>query len=395
MIDLSGDLLRLSDAESGYYKMSIWNRVLVGLIIVTSGVFLVLAVKTLAAHRNWQLAVQSYDKPLEAAEKSIQRITDGDSTATPPVPSIRNLEVKLHGLMTGRGKIWRGCTLRKDKLNPATLEFVVEVPFPDPHQIQDKMVLYLFEDREPGFFIGEYKVTGLAEKSVSLAPTVVPPTQKLLDGVRARIQGTQVTWSMYETVPGDRHDVFRGYDQNQLSLLMPGVPPQVLQEYLRDGSNTQPGDPPDRVINGKYERQLRAYGTYFQETNRQIASLRDQIAAAKTDSAIAKKLQADAEKEVASRDDLIAKTLKPELAEVQAERDLITAHRDALLAKLDGKKDADGKIIEKGVNQQIEEALAENKRLLAEWTQLQLDAAKRLEQLIERDLAAAASLPGE
>lgn len=375
--------------------MSIWNRVLVGLIMLTSLVFLYLATKTLAAHRNWQLAVQSYDKPLENAEKESTRIIEGDSTATPPVPSISQLEVKLHGLMTGRGKVWRGCTLRKDKLNPATLEFVVEVPFPDPHQIQDKMVLYLFEDREPGFFIGEYKVTGLADKSVSLAPTVLPPTKKLLDAQRAKIQGTQVTWSLYETVPTDRHDVFRGYDQAQLSQLMPGVPPQTLQEYLRDGSNAQPGDPPDRVINGKYERQLRDYVVYYHELNRQIASLRDQIAAAKTDEAIAKKLQADAEQQVASRTEVIEKMLKPELAEVQTELDVITAHRDALLARLEGKKDADGKLVEKGVSQQVEEALAENKRLLAEWMQLQVAAAERLEKLIERDTAAAGSYTGE
>jgi hypothetical protein len=250
------------------------------------------------------------------------------------------------------------------------------------------MVLYLFEDREPGFFIGEYKVTGLADKSVSLAPTTLPPTKKLLDDLRARIQGTQVTWSLYETVPTDRHDVFRGYDQNQLSQLMPGVPPQVLQEYLRDGSNAQPGDPQDRVVNGKYERQLRDYVTYYHETYRQIASVRDQIAAAKTDEAIAKKLQADAEKEVASRVELIEKTLKPELAEVEGEGELITAHRDALQARLEGKKDADGKVTEKGLDQQVDEALAENKRLLAEWTRLQFDAAKRLEELIERDTAA-------
>lgn len=372
--------------------MSIWSRVLVGLIMLTSLVFLYLATKTLAAHRNWQLAVQSYDKPLEKAENDITRLTEGDKTATPPVPSISDLEVKLHGLMTGRGKIWRGCTLRKDKFNPATLEFVMDVPFPDPHQIQDKMVLYLFEEREPGFFIGEYKVTGLAEKSVSLAPTVLPPTKKMLDAQRARIQGTQVTWSLYETLPTDRHDVFRGYDQAQLSQMMPGVPPEVLQEYLRDGTDAPPGD---RVIKGKYERQLRDYVVYYHELNRQIAMLRDQIAAAKTDEAIAKKLQADAEKEVASQTDLIEKTLKPELAEAQAERDVITAHRDALLAKLEGKKDADGNLIEKGVNQQVEEALEENKRLLAEWMRLQIDAARRLEELIERDTAAPASYTGE
>ncbi|MGH7138825.1 MAG: hypothetical protein ACREHD_24015, partial [Pirellulales bacterium] len=241
----------------------------------------------------------------------------------------------------------------------------------------------------PANFMGEYKVTGLADKSVSLAPTTLPPNKKLFDQQIARIRDTKSLWAIDETLPTDRHDVFRGYDQAQLSQMMPGVPPEVLQEYLRDGSDAQPNDPPERVFNGKYERLLRDYVVYYHELNRELASLRDQIAAAKTDEAIAKKLQADAEKEVASRVELIDKTLKPELAEVQAERDLITAHRDALRAKLEGKQDENGNVIEKGVQQQIEETLAENKRLLSEWTSLQLAAAKRLNELIERDTAAA------
>jgi hypothetical protein len=176
---------------------------------------------------------------------------------------------------------------------------------------------------------------------------------------------------------------------------MPGVPPDVLQEYLRDGTDAQPNDLADRVFNKKYERQLRDYVEYYHELNRQIASLRDQIAAAKTDEAIAKKLQADAEKEVEARTTLIEKTLKPELAEAQGELALITSHRDELQARLDGKKDDNGNVVEKGVNQQIEEALAENKRLLAEWTSLQFAAAKRLNELIDRDTAATAPYTGE
>jgi chromosome segregation ATPase len=165
--------------------------------------------------------------------------------------------------------------------------------------------------------------------------------------------------------------------------MMPGVPPEVLQEFLRDGTDAQPNDSPDRVFEGKYERLLRDYVVNFDELNRQIASLRDQIAAAKTDEAIAKKLQADAEKEVAARTTLIDNTLKPELAEVKGELALVTSHRDALQAKLDG------------VNQEIQGTLTENKRLLAEWTALQFAAAKRLNELIDRDTAASAPYTGE
>ncbi|HET6882334.1 MAG TPA: hypothetical protein VFI31_19370 [Pirellulales bacterium] len=373
--------------------MSIWSRVLVGLIFLMSLVFLYFAAKTLAAHRNWQLAVQSYDLPLEKAEKDRTLLEEGDPNATPPVPSITDLEVKLHDLMTGRGKVWRGCGVKK--IDEGTLELTIEVPFPEPNQIQDKMVLYLFEEGEPGNFIGEYKVVGIAEKMVSLLPTTLPATKKLRDQLVQRIKATRPPWSIYETLPTDRHDVFRGYNEAQLSQMMPGVPPDALQEYLRDGSDKQPNDAPERIVNGKYERQLRDYVVYYHEYNRQIASLRDQIAAAKTDEAIAKKLQADAEKAVASRADLIDKTLKPELAEVQGELAVITAHRDALKDKLEGKKDENGNVVEKGVNEQIADTRTENKRLLARWTALQLAAAKRLNELIERDTAGATSYTGE
>jgi hypothetical protein len=373
--------------------MSIWSKVLVVLIFLTSIGGLYLAAKTLRAHKNWQLAVQSYDVPLEKAEKERTLLEEGNPNATPPVPSITDLEVKLHDLMTGRGKVWRGCGVKQ--LKQDSLGLSIEVPFPEPNQIQDKMVLYLFEESEPGNFIGEYKVVGIADKMIELLPTTLPPTKKLFDQQVQRIQGTRVPWSLYETLPTDRHDVFRGYDQAQLSQMMPGVPPDALQEYLRDGSDAQPSDPAERVVNGKYERQLRDYVFYYHEFNRQIASLRDQIAAAKTDEAIAKKLQADAEKAVASRNELIDKTLKPELAEVQGELAVITAHRDELQQKLEGKKDENGKVVEKGVDEQIAEVRAENKRLLAQWTALQFAAAKRLNELIERDTAAASSYTGE
>ncbi|HVA50472.1 MAG TPA: hypothetical protein VNH11_29255 [Pirellulales bacterium] len=357
--------------------MNIWSKVLVGLIFVSAVAFFYFATRTLASHAAWQKAVATYPPVLEAQQKLIKKFEEGDNTTTPPTPSISELEVKLHDLLTGRGKVWRGCT--KQKVDAATLQVAVEVPFPDPHQIQDKMVLYLFEEANGGHYLGEYKVVGIAGKSVSLAPTMMPPTPNLLKQQTDRMNGTRSTWSMYEKLPTDRHDVFRGYDQNQLSQLMPGVPADVLQEYLRDGTDAQPNDPADRVVDKKYERLLRDYGEYFHALNGQLASLRDQIAAATTDKRIAEKLQADTEKEVQARLTLIDKTLKPELEESKQEVAVITAHRDALQAKLDE------------VRKQMDATLADNRRLLAQWVAMQTSAAKRLDEIIDRETAGTAA----
>ncbi|HZZ79111.1 MAG TPA: hypothetical protein VFE62_11360, partial [Gemmataceae bacterium] len=124
---------------------------------------------------------------------------------------------------------------------------------------------------------------------------------------------------------------------------------------------------------------LRDYGVHFHELNGQIAELRDQIAAAKTDKTIAEKLQADTEKEVQIRQTHIDQTLKSELAEAKEELAIIAAHRDNLKQNLDA------------VVKKVKQTLALNKRLLAQWTEMQLGAARRLNELIEREASASAA----
>lgn len=351
--------------------MSVWSKVILGFILVGSLVMFYFALRTLASNRAWREAAKSYDAPLERLRKEIAQYEEGNETATPPQPGLGQLDVKLHDLMVGRGKVWRQCAPKG--FDPKNLQLLIEVTSPDPHQIHDKMVLYLFEEGDAGQYIGEYKVIGLAEKQVNLAPTMTPPIPKMLTDLQTRITGTKVHWSLYEKLPTDRHDVLRGFDQAQLAQLMPNVPPAVLQEYLRDGTDKQAGDPDERIVNGKYERELRDYEVFVHDLYGQIAELRDQIAAATTDKLIAEKLKTDTEGEVQVRQALIDKTLKPELEKTKTELALITDHRDGLQAKL------------QSVSKAVEATESENKRLLKQWTAFQTGAAKRLNELIERE----------
>lgn len=354
--------------------MSILSRVLVGFILVASIGFFILAAYNLKARTAWEQEIQRIENQLPPLAKQIEALINGDESATPPQPGIRKLEIQMHDLMASRGKVWRGCTVQKIDAN----EVLVEVPFPDPHQIQDKMVLYAFEEGDQGGYIAEFKVAGIADKKVSLQPTMSFQFPWQLK----RINQSRVPWSLYEKMPGDRHDVFVGLNQAQLAALMPGrppdirpVPPEVLQEYVRDGTPAEPNDPPERVVNGKYERVLNDYEVYFHWAHAQVASLNDQIAAATTDLALAEKLRDDAQQEVAGRQKTIDETLKPELTEVQGELTTISEHLAALQQKL------------AQVEAEIQATQAENKRLAAQWTNWQLEAAKRLNELIERDQA--------
>ena len=346
--------------------MNIWSKVLAGCIVFASLFTFYFATKMLSAEKNWQEAVKSYDKPLEDAAKRSQLALEGDRTATPPVPGIRDLEVAQHDLLVDRGRVWKNCIAQR--VDQTTGQCAVAVESPDPHRIQDKSVVYIFEEGDSSMFryLGEFKVAAIADKLITLEPTM-----KLNPRQLAKIAGTKAPWLIYERMPVDRNDLFAGFDQQQLAAMMPGVPAEVIDEYLRDGKPAQPDDPEARVMNGKYERALRDYVVFFHDLHAQIADYEVKVAAATTDLKITQDTLADTQKQVDLRQQEIDQELKPELKEVSDERELVAAQVEALQTKL------------AEVRAENDKTIAENKKLLAEWTKLQFAAAERLNELIE------------
>ncbi|MEX2558840.1 MAG: hypothetical protein WD403_02945, partial [Pirellulales bacterium] len=227
--------------------MSIWNKVLIGLIFVASIGFFYVAVRTLKTHQSWKQAANSYQKPLFDAEALAKTLREGQVTPDgQSVPGIRELKVALHDLLVDRGRVWYGAN--PQEVVAQTGESVVLVNEPDPHQINSKSVLYVFEQTlvdRPGAYLGEFEVTGVSDKQIQLKPAM-----KLTDRELNRITATKGSWVLYERMPGDRHDMFAGLDQAQLAAMMPGVPPEVLNEYLHHEQNAGPDDPPERVVDG-------------------------------------------------------------------------------------------------------------------------------------------------
>ena len=72
--------------------------------------------------------------------------------------------------MVDRGRVWKNCV--PQRVDPAIGLSVVAVEFPDPHRIQDKSIIYVFEEGEAGRYLGEFKVEAVAEKQVTLTPTM-------------------------------------------------------------------------------------------------------------------------------------------------------------------------------------------------------------------------------
>jgi hypothetical protein len=104
--------------------------------------------------------------------------------------------------------------------------------------------------RVPGAYLGEFKVTAVADTTVTLAPNLPLDPRQIAD-----IQARGTTWVLYELMPLDAHELFAGLSDEQLQTMFPqaqlGLPAErytaLLSELRRDQQPADPDDPPERV----------------------------------------------------------------------------------------------------------------------------------------------------
>jgi len=261
--------------------MSIWNKVLVGLILLTSVAFFCLGARALKTHQYWRTQVAQHEEELATALDEQAGLVD----------EIRQLSVDLHEQLVDRGRVWYGCRPQPGPDAAQTGEVVVKVEFPDPHQIAPQTVLSVFDElpvENGGRYLGQFVVVGLADN----IDVQLKPSTKMTDAERTRLDQSAkrdgATWSLYEVMPTDNHDALAGLDQEQLKALLPKA---SVEEYVTDGKLTTLEDVKQRGLRGKvfkvdqtgqivkkdgleqevqaenekgkYVRQLRDYGVLF------------------------------------------------------------------------------------------------------------------------------------
>ncbi len=293
--------------------MNIWSKVLVGVILVLTLPFLYLSMYLLNANRAWRDEVTKYQNAVRDAVNG----RPGQDSLDALAEAERKKSVKLHDIIVDRGRVWRNVQPER-AFNPTTGQGTVAVQEPTPHRIAQKMILFAFDGTG---YLGEFQVAEAGEKTVTLSPNM-----KLSERELKRLAASPGTWTLYEVMPLDRHDVFAGLDQATLEKMLPA---ERVSDYVRDGQEAQPGDPQARVFNGKFERQLTDYAMLFHELDRQIAVAADLRTAAAKDAASLDLAVADAKKQVAAHETEIA-DLKTELARSQAERNMMKTQVAAL-----------------------------------------------------------------
>ena len=190
-----------------------------------------------------------------------------------------------------RGRLWIDAV--PDAPDAATGEVTVSIDNPNPLGIDEGALLFVFEQGAPSpnspangaQYLGEFRVTGLGEQQVTLAPVL-----KLDQQQAERLLNSRGPWILHETMPVDDQRLFVDLSEDQLREL---IPEEVIEEYLRegtswtddDGEETKRGfndddlevgpDDWDQAVRFVYQRQLRDYSAEFQ----QLASERIQLLA--------------------------------------------------------------------------------------------------------------------
>ncbi|HBJ34753.1 MAG TPA: hypothetical protein DDZ51_08320 [Planctomycetaceae bacterium] len=106
----------------------------------------------------------------------------------------------------------------------------------------------------PTFYLGEFRVTASTPTQVTVEATAVLETPQ----IQAITSGQASSWSLYELLPLDSHEIFLrpqtavsdnaifGDVDNDLvrGSLSRGVTEATIEKYLRDGTPSSPDDPP-------------------------------------------------------------------------------------------------------------------------------------------------------
>lgn len=258
-----------------------WSQVVLVLFILIFGTTaLFLGAEVYRINRNWRAGIPRLEKQLADAEQLKERLIKGADDE----PGIRELEHRLQLVMRERGRVWRGVTRAGEVEDSGRVS--VDVPNPKPHGLSEDTIVFAFETGDPGEekqYLGEFRVVETSDDGVVLDPILVIDQR-----TGERLAASDGPWSLYETMPVDRHTLYAGLTEEQLREMLPE---ESVEEYVRQGSEATPDDDEWHVIglddNGErvgpdemdqavkrlYDRPLRDYAYLFEEFGRERAVL--------------------------------------------------------------------------------------------------------------------------
>jgi hypothetical protein len=275
-----------------------WFHVTITFFVYGASIaFLVYASITLKTHNAWRKMVVAQEKQVAQLKEERAKYLNGDlRRIVQEEPTLRDLQSGLNLVNVDVGRIWRGCqpgpagpdgTVTVSTVPPGVAEAEAA-----PNHIEAQTVLYAFTDAGvppqlaipglnsaaeqifPRYYIGEFTATAATNTTVTLRPTLpVTNYERAIMGIPG------VTWTLYETMPVDGHQllatdpfadpdltknadevpVFGNMDTAFLTQLFARAGKRsdetdeqflqrfakTLDQYGRDGKRAAADDPPD------------------------------------------------------------------------------------------------------------------------------------------------------
>ena len=234
--------------------MSIWNKVLLGLIFIAALAFFHAALRTLKTFQYWSNQANTFETKLKQVHADIDLLRRGDpNNPAAKIVGVQQLRFDLARMLMNRGRIWSNCTKKSVQLGSnGHLEVTLGC---DDGSFSDKTLLYLFEegnDQSPGKYLGEYAVKAIDNRNntVVLVSTTLP-TQ--ID--RSNLQKSTMQCVLYEMLPADQHELFASLNEDLRKKFFPPDPdPGLSKAEQANWKNTlQNGGKwwlPDEFISG-------------------------------------------------------------------------------------------------------------------------------------------------
>ncbi|MGA2799361.1 MAG: hypothetical protein ABSE63_17400 [Thermoguttaceae bacterium] len=354
--------------------MSIWNKILLGLIVTCLLVFFYMSARMLKTQKNWSVKAEQYAKKISDLQNEDKITEEGGDVGGQFQPGIEQVRAELNKLTVDRQRVWYKCDPQVSvnrQTHTATVKVTIDQPNPG---IANKSILYVFEDvpaAQQGRFLGEFKVTAVADKQITLEPAFV-----LTPADEKKLAEAKKPWNLYDSLPHDNHEILGQLNEQDKKTMLPA---DSAEEYIEDGKPAPQGAPAGNIADGKYARQLRDYSYLFDVYRMKITELVDREQSAMRDKQMVEDTLADAKLQVQfwQKQGTVVKAL---VAEMVRQRDAVAAHLDKLQKKIAEAKAA------------ITELIKNNKAMAGQIAKIQLDATRRID---ERTRAMAQSANGE
>lgn len=318
-----------------------WTQVVLVLFILLFGTgAMFLGAEVFRVHRNLRAGVPRLKQKLETAEKETTRLLKG----TDSEPGIRELEHQLKIVTRERGRVWRGVIPASEVSNEGRVS--AEIPSPESHGLGQDTIVYAFEQGEPSEgpqYLGEFQVVESNADGVVLEPILLIDQR-----TGERLAASKGPWSLYETIPADRHSMYADLTEEQLRQMMPE---QSVEEYIRHGTEAIPDDDQwhvigldendervgpeqmDQAVKRLYDRPLRDYAFLFEDFAREKVVAEASRKAVVEDNAKLEAALASAEKLTEFRES--EKTaFGSDLEGLKQDLTAAEAHRDVVLRQL-------------------------------------------------------------